>query len=199
MPRKFIRRLLNKYSPDNNGFQNNRLLRCFGNRFTQALLHPQLWRLHRYSVANGVAIGLFCGLIPGPFQMLGAIFAALWLRANLPIAALTTLYTNPLTIIPLYLVAYQLGNFILLTTQLSDHAVIAGTPPDWVWSTPLQSIQRLLEWMISLGPALALGVFLLACLLASVGYVTVRALWSLQVRITYWRRQQQRKTHSPSQ
>ena len=31
------------------------------------------------------------------------------LRVNLPIALLMTLYTNPLTIVPLYFAAYKIG------------------------------------------------------------------------------------------
>ena len=193
MPRKFIRKLISKFSPGSENLQQHRALRLFGTRLTTALLHPELWRLNRYSVASGIAIGMFCGLIPGPFQILGAMLCALWLRANLPLAALTTVYTNPLTIVPLYLVAYQLGNFILRATHVVNQASVASIPPDWVWSTPMQSVQRLLEWMISLGPALALGIFLLASLLAVVSYIVVRVLWSLRVRIAYWRRVQKRK------
>lgn len=34
-------------------------------------------------------------------------------RVNLPIALLTTLYTNPFTILPLYVLAYKLGTWVL--------------------------------------------------------------------------------------
>jgi hypothetical protein len=72
-----------------------------------------LWHLNRRSAAGGVAVGMFCGLIPGPLQMLGAGIAAVLFRVNLPTALLTTLYTNPLTIVPLYLVAYKIGSLAL--------------------------------------------------------------------------------------
>jgi uncharacterized protein (DUF2062 family) len=50
---------------------------------------------------------MFCGLIPGPLQMLGAAICAVVFRVNLPLAMLTTVYTNPFTIVPLYVVAYR--------------------------------------------------------------------------------------------
>lgn len=191
MPRKLIRKLIGNYLPTSESMRSQRVFKLFGN----TLLRPELWRLHRYSVASGVAIGMFCGLIPGPFQMLGAALGALWLRANLPIAVLTTLYTNPLTIVPLYLLAYKLGSLILH----ANHASAAPAPPDWVWAEPIHSAHLLLEWMVRLGPALALGIFVLACLLAMFGYVAVRVLWSLQVRMTYRRRRQKRKhSQNPS-
>lgn len=82
-------------------------------RFGDALFHPALWHLNRRSTAGGVAAGLFCGLIPGPFQMHGAGIAAAIFRVNLPVVLASMPYTNPLTIFPLYLVAYQLGAFVL--------------------------------------------------------------------------------------
>ena len=50
-----------------------------------------------------MAIGLFSGLIPGPVQVLGAVGLSILFRAHFPLAAITTLYTNPVTIVPLYL------------------------------------------------------------------------------------------------
>ncbi|TAK90089.1 MAG: DUF2062 domain-containing protein [Burkholderiaceae bacterium] len=185
MPRKFIR----KYLPDAQQIKGHRWLRLFGDR-----LHtPSLWHLHRRSVASGFAIGLFCGLIPGPFQMLGAFIGVLILGGNLPVALVTTLYTNPFTIVPLYLIAYRIGRFALDTNH---HAALAA-PPEWLWSAPLDSVKLLAEWALSLGPALALGVFLLACLLAVIGYIAVLLLWSLYARILYQRRRKkQRRTFS---
>lgn len=62
-------------------------------------------------------------------------------------------------------------------------------PPDWVWSDPMGSMQHLGGWMVGLGPPLALGVLLLACLLSIAGYAVVRALWGYQLRRVWHRRQ----------
>src|SRR6266571_224948 len=97
MPRKFFR----KYLPSHEAVRQNRYIARFGT----LLHHPNLWHLNRHSVAGGVAIGMFSGLVPGPFQMLIAAILAVPLRVNLPVALATTLYTNPLTIGPLYVIA----------------------------------------------------------------------------------------------
>ncbi len=170
MPRKFFKR----YMPGVDRVRQVRALHLFGD----ALFHPALWHLNRRSAAGGVAVGLFCGLIPGPLQMLGAGIAAVLFRVNLPAALLSTLYTNPITIVPLYLVAYKIGNLVL--------GAAGGTspmpPPAWNWSAQLASVEALGNWAMSLGAPLALGVFLLACLLALAGYLIVRVLWNIHLR-----------------
>jgi uncharacterized protein (DUF2062 family) len=125
-----------------------------------------------------VAVGMFCGLIPGPLQMLGAGIACVLFRVNLPVSLVTTFYTNPLTIVPLYLVAYQIGSFVLGASGSKP----VTRPPDWNWSQPFGSAEAIGQWMIGLGPPLALGVLLLACLLSLLGYLIVRGLWSVHLR-----------------
>ncbi|MDO8413225.1 MAG: DUF2062 domain-containing protein, partial [Gallionellaceae bacterium] len=55
-----MRKFLQKHLPTVETIKRNRWLRPFG----RWLHHPNLWHLHRRSVAGGVAVGLFCGLIP---------------------------------------------------------------------------------------------------------------------------------------
>ena len=91
-----MRKHLKKHLPNHEAIHNNRWLRPFRN----SLLHPRLWHLNRHSAAGAVAAGMFCGLIPGPLQMIGAAICALIFRVNLPLAMFVTLYTNPFTIVP---------------------------------------------------------------------------------------------------
>lgn len=161
-----------------------RILGVFG----EALFHPALWHLNRRSAAGGVATGLFCGLIPGPLQMLGAGVAAVLFRVNLPVALVSTLYTNPLTIVPLYLVAYKLGALVMGATQGYE----PEPPPDWVFSQPVASAEAFAIWAASLGLPLVLGVFLLAVLLAVIGYFVVRVLWSIGLRRAWAHRKRAR-------
>lgn len=176
MPRKYFR----KYLPSHETVLRNKFMAYLG----PALLHHNLWHLHRRAVAGGVAAGLFCGLIPGPFQMLGAAILAVVFRVNLPVALLTTLYTNPLTIVPLYLAAYGLG---VLVTGNSSHGAppaepdLSGVP----WS---QYIPALLDWVGSLGKPLLVGLPLLALLLALAGYFLVLFGWRLYYAVHYRRR-----------
>ena len=67
MHRKFFR----KYLPSHESILGHRWMGRFG-RFLQ---HPNLWYLNRGSVAGGVAVGMLSGLVPGPLQMLTALFA----------------------------------------------------------------------------------------------------------------------------
>lgn len=157
-------------------------------RFGQTLLAPDLWRLSCRSVAGGVAVGLFCGLVPGPFQMLVAALAALVLRVNLPLALFTTLYTNPLTIIPLYLVAFKLGQWVV-----GDGKSVFVAPPDFVFSDVLGSLRHLYDWLYGLGQPLGIGLILLASLLAAAGYLLVWSLWRLHVLRYQFRRRRRTK------
>ena len=181
MPRKFFKR----YMPSIDKVREIRALHLFGD----ALFHPALWHLNRRTAAGGVAVGMFCGLIPGPFQMLGAGIAAVLFRVNLSVALLTTLYTNPITIVPLYLVAYKMGSLVLGATGGRP----PPPPPDWQWSAQLASIEALGKWAMGLGAPLALGVFLLACVLAAAGYGVVRLLWNIHLRRAWISRRRRRQ------
>ncbi|MCX7177577.1 MAG: DUF2062 domain-containing protein [Proteobacteria bacterium] len=175
-----MRKLLKKYLPDHRAIHANRWLAPFGG----SLLHPRLWHLNRRSAAGAVAVGLFCGLIPGPLQMLGAAIGAVMFRVNLPLALLTTLYTNPLTIVPLYLLAFTLGKLALGGPDGGQDFVL---PPDYGTGGLLSWLEALLHWMIGLGQPLALGLILLGTLLALAGYLALRCLWRIYL-IRAWQR-----------
>jgi uncharacterized protein (DUF2062 family) len=128
-----------------------------------------------------VAVGLFCGLIPGPLQALGAILCCLVIRANFPLAVVTTLYTNPFTIVPLYVVAYEYGRlFFPDAAGVTDFA--RPTADGFIAWFP-----ALLDWMKGLGKPLAVGLVLLAATLAGVGWAGVRLAWRCHA-VHAWRR-----------
>lgn len=176
-----MRKHLRRYIPGHETVRSNRWLAMFGD----TLLHPRLWHLNRHSVAGAVAVGLFCGLIPGPFQMIGSAILCIVFRVNLPLALVTTLYTNPLTIVPLYLLAYQLGKFFI-----PDDGTFVP-PPDFDAVRMFEWVNALSHWMVGLGRPLALGVLLLACVLAAAGYVLVQAAWRAYL-IRAWHRRRAR-------
>lgn len=182
-----MRKFLQKYLPTVETIKNNRWLRPFGSW----LHHPNLWHLHRRSVAGGVAIGLFCGLIPGPFQMIGAALLAVLFRVNLPVAFFTTLYTNPLTIAPLYLLAYKLG--IVVTGQQHESPAMHFSLPEMSWGNWHAAM---LDFAESFGKPLAVGLPLLALSLAVVGYFAVRLLWLVKVKWEWRRRTLQRQKNT---
>ncbi len=181
MPRKYFR----KYLPTHQTILSNRWIAWCG----PWLKHHNLWHLHRRSVAGGFAIGLFAGLVPGPLQILTGVLLAIIFRVNLPVAALTTLYTNPLTIVPLYYVAYRYGALVTMTdVPKQEPTTFDMSSQGW-----LDWIPALIDWMVSLGKPLAVGLPLLAITLAAVGYVLVDGAWRLYVYLT-WRRRLKRRT-----
>jgi uncharacterized protein (DUF2062 family) len=184
MPRKFFRRFL----PSHESVKQNKYLARFGS----LLHHPNLWHLNRDSVAGGVAVGMFSGLVPGPLQMLTAAILAIPLRVNLPVALATTLYTNPFTIGPLYVLAYGIGTLFVT----GDGAPLSPAP-GFDWSNFGAWLRAFLEWMLALGKPLAIGLIALAVGLAVAGYVFVQLAWRAHV-ILAWRRRRRRRAGSDS-
>jgi len=177
MPRELIRQWTRRYEPAVERLMSNQTV----GRYAPALTNPGLWYLDRRSTARAVAIGLFCGLIPGPLQMIAAAAVCLVVRGNLPLAVITTLYTNPFTIVPLYLVAYQYGR-LLFPEAAAPVAFVA--PPDAGLISLLPAIG---EWMAQLGKPLVAGLVLLATTLAVLGWAAVRIAWRIHV-VRQWRR-----------
>lgn len=121
----------------------------------------------REPLARGVAIGMLCGLIPGPFQVLGSLGMCAWLRGNVIAAAIATAYTNPLTIVPLYWVAFKIGAFLLPGTHAMPPLLVTqGGFAQWA--------SGLGEWMTALGWPLLLGLPVLALWLAANAYALVQ-------------------------
>jgi len=179
-----VRKFFRKHLPDSDTV---RMMRGLG-PFQRWLQHPNLWCLNRRSVSGAVAVGLFSGLVPGPFQMLCAVLLALPLRVNLPVAVIVTLYTNPLTIVPLYFLAYGYGR--LLLSEMGDPRPPAPFEMDWHHIGA--SLANFGAWLMSLGKPLAVGLAALAITLALLGYVAVRIGWRLYV-VAAWRRRQRRR------
>jgi uncharacterized protein (DUF2062 family) len=128
----------------------------------------------REPLARGIAFGMLCGLIPGPLQVLGSLGLCVWLRGNVIAAALTTAYTNPLTIVPLYWLAFQIGAFLLPGQQVMPPFVVPhGDFTQWV--------SGLGQWMTALGWPLLLGLPVLAILLAANAYALVQVFFLLPV------------------
>ena len=181
MPPRFLRRWI----PEAGLVRKQRWLGAFGRLLDQ----PKLWTLNRDSVAGGVAIGLFAGLVPGPLQMLTAALIAIPLRRNLPVALAVTLYTNPFTIVPLYALAYAYGS-LLLGNGLAWRDI---APYEVDWGHLVDSTLRLAEWALALGKPLAVGLVALALTLAALGYTGVQLGWRAYVRMAWRARKSRRK------
>jgi uncharacterized protein (DUF2062 family) len=179
VPRQFIRRHL----PSRESLHDHPLLR----RHARFMVDPRLWALNRRTVAGGLAVGLFAGLIPGPLQMLSAALLAVLFKVNLPIAVFATLYTNPITIVPLYLAAWWIGERLLARGSTFT------PPPDIHWHDLAASLGAFVDWMIGLGHPLALGLLVLALALALLGWMLTHLVWRWHVGLA-WRRRHRRRS-----
>jgi len=131
---------------------------------------------------------MFCGLVPGRLQMLSAAPCAIVLRVNLPVAAIVTWYTNPVTILPLYYVAYKLGLFVTGSQS--------AAPPHFdfqVFDLPVMEwLPAAVHWFAAMGKPFATGLVLLALMLAVAGYLLVMAAWRGQVLLAWRKRRRSR-------
>jgi uncharacterized protein (DUF2062 family) len=185
MPRKYFR----KYLPTHEQVRRNKYIARFGGFLHR---HPNLWHLNRKSVSGGVAVGMFCGLVPGPLQMLSAALIAIPIGVNLPVALLTTLYTNPFTIVPLYIFAYWIGSLVV------GNGGKMIEPPDFAWSQIGQWLHAMLDWSVALGKPLAIGLLLLATSLAVLGWLAVQIAWRAWVVVQWRRRARRRELSAPA-
>lgn len=179
MPRKHFR----KYLPDHATVRDHRHLRWL----RPLLRHPNLWHLNRHSVAGGVAAGLLGGIIPGPVQMLTGAVLAILFRVNVPVAMLTTLYTNPLTWGPLIFAAVWIGG-LFTGEPLAD-----VKPPafDWAGGHWADYLPALWQWFLGLGHTYLIGSGVLGLSLAVLGYASVQLAWRLYL-LAYLRRRRRR-------
>lgn len=180
-----MRTYLRRYLPDPDKLRQLRGFRLLG----ETLFQPALWHLNRRTAQRAAAIGMFCGLIPGPLQMLGSAALCLAWRANLPLALVATLYTNPFTIVPLYLAAYRIG------TWISGENGGFVLPPDFEFAHPWQSVQAWLDWVLSLGYPLAWGLPILAISLAVVAYFSLGLAWKFHSKRAWQHRRSSRAAH----
>lgn len=163
-----MRRWLRQRLPTPEKIAANRWLRPLA----PVLRHPNLWHLNRRTVAGGVAVGLFFGLLIPVAQIFLAAIAAVWLRVNLPVAAMCTLITNPFTFPPIYFAAYRLGGW--LTGSSSSR------PPEAVVQEAQAAVVQSANWLeifSSFGQPLAVGLAVLAVAGSVLGYFTVALAW----------------------
>jgi hypothetical protein len=143
--------------PDRRALLDSRWLRIFGN-----LLHdPRLWHLNRRSASGACAVGLFFMFMPPIGQWLMAAGAAIWLRVNLPLAVGLIFLSNPVTIPPIFYLAFVVGCLLL------GRSIPPFEAAYWLdWS----------NW-VAAGLPLAIGSLVCAVVAAALGWLAVEGLW----------------------
>lgn len=134
------------------------------------LKHPKLWQWSRRGVALGVALGVFFGLLIPVAQIPLSVGAAVLLRANIPVAAASTLVTNPLTFGPIYYGAYRLGLWV------TGESKPEGAPPQTHNVHEAQNASTL-QRVQALGKPLLVGLSITAVLMGLVTYVVITLAW----------------------
>lgn len=133
------------------------------------LTRPGVWHFNRHTVARGVAVGLFFGLLVPVAQIAFAAVGAIALRANVAVAALATLVTNPLTFPPIYYGAWRLGDWLLGSDSVAAGAAVGAWSGSW--------FDRGVDWLLDAAPSLGLGLAVLAVGSAVIGYAAVHLAW----------------------
>jgi hypothetical protein len=156
--------------------EQRRLKRSFRNGRLHGMLEHRLfarsiWRLERLSVAGGLSLGLFIAFTPTiPFQMAIAAIAAVYLRVNLPAAVLACWVTNPLTALPVYMAAWELGKFIFEAVPLMKETLSA-----YSFETRAARVLRQTMYLWTGSLVFAVGA-------AAAGNLAVRLLWKPRTR-----------------
>jgi len=167
-----MKKLLRSFMPDHHTLRQHRALAFLG-----TLLHdPRIFHLTRHSAAGGMAAGLFCAFFPIPGHMIFAAIAAIGFRVNLPVAVAAVWVTNPITIPPIFYLAYRIGSAFLDNPVEPVHFELTR---DWLTTT-----------FVHIWPPLVTGSLILAITSASLGYVVVRLLWWLAVVVKVRQRRQ---------
>lgn len=131
------------------------LLKKIGNAY--------IWQVNRRSIAGGFATGLFFGCLPIPIQIPCAVAAAVFMRFNVPIAAFSTLFSNPFTMPMIFYGNYQVGCWFL-----GGHEGLSE------WHFTVANLKQLGGQILI---PLFTGSVLVGTLLASIGYCVIYYLW----------------------
>ena len=152
--------------PTREQMERSRVIRPFAGR----VLRSELWRFTRRSVPRGVALGMLVGIIVPFAQILFASLLCLSVRANVPVAALTTFVTNPLTTPFIWVVAYKIGSWIL---QVDAMTVVAPV------NSAMQHSQfdDMLQWLTGATLVTAFGLVILAVVAAALSYLATSLGW----------------------
>ena len=171
MPRRFFRKFALK--------RQNVSEQWFMSPFRHLLHDQRLWGIRRRTVVPAFALGLFISFLPTPGHTLMGALAALGFRINIPVAALSTWVSNPLTMGPMYYFAYRLGRG-LLDTPLREFQFEMSW--DWVSNT-----------FVTIWQPMLLGCVILGIVAAVVGFISLDLLWRSSIADYKTRKQKSRR------
>ncbi len=186
-----MKRFWKRVMPDHERVRKNRWLRWLG----PGLFDPRLWHFRRRSVAAGVALGVFFGLLIPVAQIPASAAAAFFLRANLPAAIGSTLITNPLTVAPIYVLAHRLGSHLLDEDNGGEARALVLASEAGSYQPPelhAGGWQRVRDNLASVGRPLMLGLAIFATGAGIAVYLLILLAWRLHV-IRAWQHRRERR------
>jgi uncharacterized protein (DUF2062 family) len=145
--------------------------RWFARPFAHVFIDPRLWSLQRRSITSAFGVGLAICFIPLPVHIPLAFMLAMLLRLNVPTLIGTVFIVNPLTVVPIYYLAY-----------LTGRAALGQSPGNFRFELSWDWLQH------GLGPVWK--PFLLGCLICGVafglvGWLVLDRIWQSRVREKY--------------
>ncbi len=132
-------------------------------KFSAFVNAENLWHFHRESVAKGIAVGVACGWIPLPFHTVIAIFLAIVMDCNIPLAVTAIWVANPLTMPFMYYFAYELGRKIMGVHLPAMHAHL--------------TMQYTIDALHELWQPVLLGCLICALVSGLVVYLSIHIIW----------------------
>jgi uncharacterized protein len=159
---------LKEWAPSPAKLREIKVLRILGNW----IYAPNLWHFNRYSASMAFFVGLFVAFMPIPGQMIMAALLAVLLRCNLPLSVALVWITNPLTLPPMFLLAYSVGALII--------------------DVPMQALKFELSWawlsesLVAIWRPLLLGCLICGLFFGSLGFFVISMMWRWRV-VTRWR------------
>lgn len=131
-----------------------RLFRYFYIRFLRIRSSPE-------AIARGAAAGAFAGSFPlmGLQIIIGVAIAAM-IRGNKAIAAASTWISNPLTYVPLFLLNFHVGRWLLRQPTTTELPISSSS---WSWDA-------LMSMGLSVVASLMVGSFMVGLVMSALGY-----------------------------
>lgn len=163
MPRRFFRKITPRRDTVRNFWALKPFVRFFGD--------PRLWSLQRRTVTPAFGVGLAVNFVPLPIHIPLAVLISILCRINIPAAIIGTALVNPLTVVPIYYLAYKIG------------VVVTGAPPQHF------AFEMSWDWVQhGLGPIwrpFLVGCAVCGALTGLLGYALLDVAWRLNVRKRY--------------
>ena len=142
--------------------------------YAKHVLRSDLWRFNRRSVPRGIALGLFVGIMIPLAHFVTAALLAVFVRGNIPVALAATFIGFPAFLPVIFYAADKVGDWLLRVDAMTVVAPVTQT-------MQATETDHLLALLTQKGPSVAFGMFVIATVLASIGYLLSSFFWRWRV------------------